>query len=138
MAVGAKFQSELSAILLQSDHRLQVGSSGSRDTVPPPGSAQTVCETIAPSRASPLGSHRGKGTYLVPLELEEAVQIAGIEGRAQLRAVLGVAEIGVLGRRRLGSEGIKGAGLVGVLQRQIDPVEELGRLVDRSSTGVYG
>lgn len=77
--------------------------------------------------------------HLVPLELEEAVEIAGIEGRAQLRGVLaGVVQLRVLGGGRLRSEGIEGAGLVRVLQGEIDPVEKLGRLVDGGSACVDG
>lgn len=77
-------------------------------------------------------------THLAPLELEEAVEIAGAERGAQLRGALGVAEVGVLGRGGFGSEGIEGAGLVRVLQRKIDPVEELGGLVDGRGAGVDG
>ena len=36
----------------------------------------------------------------------------------------------------LGSEGVKGTGLMGVLQGEIDPVEKLCRLV-HGGTGVY-
>lgn len=54
-----------------------------------------------------------------------------MDGGAQIRGALGVvAHIRVGGTAGLWSEGIKGTGLVGVLQGQIDPVEELGRLVD--------
>lgn len=38
----------------------------------------------------------------------------------------------------LGAEGIEGAGLVRVLQREIDPVEELGGLVHGRGAGVDG
>lgn len=77
-------------------------------------------------------------THLAPLELEEAVEIAGAERGPQLRGALRVAEVGVLGRGGFGSEGIEGAGLVRVLQREIDPVEELGGLVDGRGAGVDG
>lgn len=44
----------------------------------------------------------------------------------------------MLGRGGLGSEGIEGAGLVRVLQGEIDPVEELGGLVHGRGAGVDG
>lgn len=76
---------------------------------------------------------------LSALQLEEAVEIAGVQGRAQLlRAALAESQ---LWRRsaggRLGPEGIEGARLVRVLQGQVDPVEQLGRLVHRGA-GVDG
>jgi len=82
--------------------------------------------------------HGGWGTHLAALELEEAVEIAGAERGAQLRGALGVAEVGVLRGGGLGAEGIEGAGLVRVLQREIDPVEELGGLVHGRGAGVDG
>ena len=76
--------------------------------------------------------------HLVPLQLKEVVEIVGVEGRAQVRRCGSLAEIEIrVGRVGLGSERVKGAGLVGVLQREIDPVEELRGLV-HGGTRVYG
>ena len=76
--------------------------------------------------------------HLVPLQLKEVVEIVGVEGRAQLRRAGGLAEVEIrVGRVGLGSEGVEGAGLVGVLQGEVDPVEELRGLV-HGGTRVYG
>lgn len=77
-------------------------------------------------------------SHLAPLQLKEVVEIVGVEGRAQVRRCgrLAEAEIRVRGVR-FGSEGVERAGLVGVLQGQIDPVEELRGLV-HGGTRIYG
>lgn len=89
----------------------------------------------------------GRGTLiqtiaqsLIPLELQEAVKVAGIErGRAQLGGALaGVAQLRVLRGGRLRAKGVEGAGLVRVLQGEIDPVEQLGRLVNGGSARLDG
>lgn len=77
--------------------------------------------------------------HLTALQLEEVVQIVGVEGRgAQLArgGRLAEAELRV-GRVGLGSERVKRAGLVGVLQGEVDPVEKLRGLV-HGGTRVYG
>ncbi|KAL0615722.1 hypothetical protein AAY473_012568 [Plecturocebus cupreus] len=81
-----------------------------------------------------------RGTHLSALQLEEAVEIAGVQGRAQLlRAALAEGQLRGRGAGgRLGPEGIEGASLVRVLQRQVDPVEQLGRLVHRGGARVDG
>lgn len=68
--------------------------------------------------------------HLIALQLKEVVEIVGVEGRAQVRRGGSLAETEIrVGRVRFGSERVKGAGLMGVLQGEIDPVEELRRLV---------
>lgn len=75
--------------------------------------------------------------HLIPLQLKEVVEIVGVEGRAYVRCwSLAESEIRV-GRVWFGSKGVKRAGLVGVLQGEIDPVKKLGRLV-HGGTSVYG
>lgn len=87
--------------------------------------------------------------YLTPLELQEAAEVAGAERRAQVLATLAAAvaaQLLVLGGARGWPEGVEGASLlllllvlllVGVLQGQVDPVQELGRLV-HGGAAVYG
>lgn len=76
--------------------------------------------------------------HLVPLQLKEVVEIVGVEGRAQLRRSGRLAEVEIRVRRvGLGSERVERAGLVGVLQGEVDPVEELRGLV-HGGTRVYG
>lgn len=76
--------------------------------------------------------------HLIPLQLKEVVEIVGVQGRAQVRRCGSLAETEIrVGRVGFGSECVKGAGLVGVLQGEIDPVEELRRLV-HGGTRVYG
>ena len=65
------------------------------------------------------------GTHLSALQLEEAVEIAGVQGRAQLFWAA-LAEGQLWGRGaggRLWPEGIEGARLVRVLQRQVDSLQ---------------
>lgn len=81
-------------------------------------------------------------THLAPLQLKEVVEIIGVERRGgQVRrrrrgSLVEGAEVRVRGVR-FGSEGVEGAGLVGVLQGEVDPVEELRGLV-HGGTRVYG
>lgn len=76
--------------------------------------------------------------HLIPLQLKEVVEIVGVEGRAYVRRCGSLAESEIrVGRVWFGSEGVKSAGLVGVLQGEIDPVKKLGRLV-HGGTRVYG
>lgn len=76
--------------------------------------------------------------HLVSLQLKEVVEIVGVQGRAQLRRCGSLAEAEIrVGRVGFGSERVKSAGLVGVLQREVDPVEELRGLV-HGGTRVYG
>lgn len=77
--------------------------------------------------------------HLIALQLEEAVEIVGVQGRgAQLARGGGLAEAEVrVGRVGFGSERVEGAGLVGILQGEVDPVEELRGLV-HGGTRVYG
>lgn len=76
--------------------------------------------------------------HLIPLQLKEVVEIVGVQGRAQVRRCRSLAETVIrVGRVWFGSERVKSAGLVGVLQGEIDPVEKLRRLV-HGGTRVYG
>lgn len=84
-------------------------------------------------------------THLAPLQLKEVVEIIGVERRGgQVRrrrcrrrgSLAEGAEVRVRGVR-FGSEGVEGAGLVGVLQGEVDPVEELRGLV-HGGTRIYG
>lgn len=76
--------------------------------------------------------------HLIPLQLKEVVEIVGVQGRAQVRRCRSLAETVIrVGRVWFGSKRVKSAGLVGVLQREIDPVEKLRRLV-HGGTRVYG
>lgn len=83
-------------------------------------------------------------SHLAPLQLKEVVEIIGVEGRgAQVRgsrrrrgSLAEGAEVRVRGVR-FGSKGVEGAGLVGVLQGEVDPVEELRGLV-HGGTRIYG
>lgn len=76
--------------------------------------------------------------HLVSLQLKEVVEIVGVEGRAQVRRCGSLAEAEIrVGRVGFGSERVKGAGLVGVLQGEVDPVEKLRGLV-HGGTRVYG
>ena len=55
--------------------------------------------------------------------LKKIVEIIGVEGRAHVRGgSLAVVQLRV-GRVGFGSKGVKGASLVGVLQREIDPIQ---------------
>ena len=76
--------------------------------------------------------------HLIPLQLKEVVEIVGVQGRAQVRRSGSLAEAVIrVGRVGFGSECVKSAGLVGVLQGEVDPVEKLRRLV-HGGTRVYG
>lgn len=68
--------------------------------------------------------------------MEEVVEAVGAERGAQIRAALAGAQVRSWGLR-LGSERVKRAAGLRVLQRHVDPVEQLSRLV-HSSTRVYG
>lgn len=62
--------------------------------------------------------------HLIPLQLKEVVEIVGVEGRAYVRRCGSLAESEIrVGRVWFGSKGVKSAGLVGVLQGEIDPVK---------------
>ena len=62
--------------------------------------------------------------HLIPLQLKEVVEIVGVEGRAYVRRCGSLAESEIrVGRVCFGSKGVKSAGLVGVLQGEIDPVK---------------
>lgn len=76
--------------------------------------------------------------HLIALQLEKVVEIVGVEGRAQVRRCGSLAEAEIrVGRVGFGSERVKGAGLVGVLQGEIDPVEKLRGLV-HGGARIYG